>query len=158
MDETAVPKLAYWTWAFANMLLLVGLAALGVRRVRVRQVAAHRRFMLSAAALVLLFVTSYVAKVLVLGRELLHAWEPFYVMVLRVHEACIAVMLTAGALALVQARVRGLARGVPPRGRTRLHRAAGWTALAAGVLGIATAAVVLAGMYQRLGAVRLAGG
>ena len=81
MDAAAAGKLAYWTWAFANMLLLVGLASLGVRRARARQVAAHRRFMLSAAALVALFVGSYVAKVIALGREPLQAWEPFYVAV-----------------------------------------------------------------------------
>jgi uncharacterized membrane protein YozB (DUF420 family) len=158
MDAAAGPKLAYWTWAFANMLLLVGLASFGVRRARAGRIAAHRRFMLGAAALVALFVVSYAAKLVALGREPLHAWEPRYVAALRVHEACIAVMLAAGALALWQARSGGFARSVPPRARTRLHRAAGWTALAAGLLGIATAAVVLAGMYQRLEALRLAAG
>jgi uncharacterized membrane protein YozB (DUF420 family) len=154
MDPAAAGKLAYWTWAFANMVLLVALASLGVRRVRARQVSAHRRFMLSAAALVALFVVSYVGKVVALGREPLHAWQPSYVIALRVHEACVGVMLLAGSLALAQARLRGFARAVPARDLTRLHRAAGWTALVAGLLGIATAAVVLAGMYQRLDALR----
>jgi hypothetical protein len=63
-------------------------------------------------------------------------------------------MLLAGGLALAQARLRGFARVLPERDASRVHRAAGWTALAAGLLGVATAGVVLAGMYQRIGALR----
>ena len=73
------PKLVYWTLALANMLAIVALATVAVRRVRRREIAGHRRLMLAAASLVALFLVSYVAKVWLLGREQLELWEPRYV-------------------------------------------------------------------------------
>ena len=51
------------------MLCVVGFAAAGVRAVRRGDTARHRRCMLTAATLVVLFVVSYVVKLATLGRE-----------------------------------------------------------------------------------------
>lgn len=153
------PKLIYWTWAWINMVVIVAIAAAGVRRIRRGEILRHRRRMLTAAALVLLFLVSYVFKVILLGREPLETWSPGHVWVLRFHELCVAVMLVAGSTAVYLARRLGLATDAPrqenpaaqQRGR-RLHRRAGWTAVVAATLGIASAGYVLRGMYERLGA------
>ena len=115
--------------------------------------------MLSACGLVGLFVLSYGIKLALLGREALETWEPAYVYVLRLHELCVLVMVVGGAIALRQAYrlelpvdiVTGPARATPELARgVRLHRRAGFVALAAATLGVATAAYVLQGMYARL--------
>ena len=68
------PKLLYWTGALLNMGVIVGLAAWGVRARRRGAMALHRRNMLAAISLVLLFVVSYLFKLALLGREDLAAW------------------------------------------------------------------------------------
>jgi uncharacterized membrane protein YozB (DUF420 family) len=151
------PKVAYWTAALVNLGAVVVCAAVGWRRARRREFAAHRRAMLTAAALVAAFLVSYVVKVMLLGREQLELWEPRYVHTLHVHEIFVALMLLGGGTALVQARRLGLPRG--PHSRPldsrrlarglRLHRWCGRTALVSAVLGLATAAYVLWGMYER---------
>ena len=143
-------RLAFWTWALADMTVMVGLAAFGIWRVRGRQVAAHRRSMLAAVALLVAFVGSYGLKLALIGREALDTWEPAYRHVLRFHETCIAVMLIAGGTAVWLALRHGIDRGAPPE-TLRTHRRAGWTAFAAATLGVFSAAVVLFGMYQRAG-------
>lgn len=150
-------KLLYWTAAFANMLLVVALAGAGVRAIRRGRVFVHRRCMLLAAGLVIGFIVSYVLKVAFLGREELERWGAASVIVLRVHELCVFTMLVGGAVAGQRAfAMRGdpIVRGAPthlPRTSRlrRWHRRAGWTALTAALLGVVTAAVVLAGMYGR---------
>jgi hypothetical protein len=113
--------------------------------------------MRAAALFVALFLAAYAAKLAFLGREAREAWTPGAVTLLRVHELCVLALLAGGAAAL--ALGRGLARsrlltqapGAPEASvRTRrLHRLAGRTAVAGAVLGAATAALVLAGMYAR---------
>jgi len=139
------PKLAFWTAAFANMLAIVAVATVGVRRARRREIAGHRRLMLVAASLVGLFLLSYVAKVGVLGREQLALWEPRYVWTLRFHETCVAVMVIAG----VRAIWLGAREGFRDAARARAHRIAGRTAVVSALLGVASAGYVLLGMFGR---------
>ena len=139
------PKLWFWTFALANMLASVALAAAAVRRVRRREIAGHRRLMRIAASLVVLFLVSYVVKVAALGREQLELWDPRYVNVLRFHELCIAVMVLAGGRALWL----GAKEGFRDPGRARSHRIAGRTALVSALLGVASASYVLFGMFER---------
>ena len=153
-------KVIYWTAAWLNMAGVLALALLGIRQVRARHVAQHRRRMLGAAFLVVAFLLSYLAKLATLGREALDTWAPFYVHTLRFHETCVAFMVIGGSLALFLATRLRLARAAdgsagryPPEqvaARLRLHRRAGKTAVWASALGLASAGVVLFGMYQRL--------
>ncbi len=141
------PKLAYWTLALANMLAIVVLALVAVRRVRRREILGHRRLMLIAGSLVALFLVSYVFKVALLGREQLELWDARYVWTLRFHETCIAVMVLAGARALWL----GAKTGFRDAARARSHRRAGWTALVSALLGVGSAGYVLVGMFERAG-------
>jgi len=154
---TIDPALTYWTAAFANLSLVVALAVAGVRRIRRRLARGHRRMMLTAVSLVGLFLVSYVVKVLALGREDRSAWSQACLWTLYVHEACVAAMLAAAAVALERARSFGpLQDGDPPapeapaRSR-RVHRRAGWVAVSASALALLSAAALLAGMYARVG-------
>jgi len=140
------PKLIYWTAALANMVAILCLAVVGVRRVRRREIAGHRRLMLTAAALVGLFLVSYLAKVGWLGREQLELWDARYVWTLRFHETCVLVMVLAG----LRAIWLGAKTGFSDPLRARSHRRAGRTALVAAGLGVTSAAYVLFGMYERL--------
>ncbi len=148
------PKVAYWTAALVNMVAMLALACSGVAWARRGDYARHRRRMLGAVSLVLLFLFSYVVKVATLGPEPLETWPRLYVWVLRSHESFIAILVLAGGTALGLA----LRRRMPipgPRSeaakRTHLwHRRAGWTALVGGLLGVLTASYVLYGMYARL--------
>jgi uncharacterized membrane protein YozB (DUF420 family) len=150
-------KLLYWTAAFANMLAVLALAMVGVRAVRRGQVLLHRRCMLLASGLVIGFIVSYLFKVALLGREELERWDAASVTVLRVHELCVFTMLLAGVAAGSRAfamRRDPIVRGTPttlPRnsGLRVWHRRAGWTAVTSALLGVLTAALVLAGMYGR---------
>jgi len=155
------PSTAYWTWAFANMVLAVGVAVDGVRQIRRGRIPSHARRMRAAAWLVALFVLSYPFKLAWLGREPLETWASSYLWTLRVHELCVAVMLGGGARALYLARRHALASTpstLPSFGlRTETvqaaalqsHRRAGQIAVAGGILGVATALYVLWGMYSR---------
>jgi uncharacterized membrane protein YozB (DUF420 family) len=152
------PKATYWTVAWINMGLIVILAGAGLSRAHHHRYAEHRRWMLASAGLVVLFVVSYAAKLWWLGRESLETWSPSYVVVLRIHELCVAAMLAGGGTALVQAHRFGLpdddAKPEPGPARAhwiQVHRRAGMLAFAAAVCGVATAAYVLYGMYERLG-------
>lgn len=139
------PKLVFWTAAFANMLAIIAVAVIGVRRAGRREIAGHRRLMLAAAGLVGLFLVSYVVKVGTLGREQLALWEPRYVWTLRFHETCIAVMVIAG----VRAIWLGAREGFRDAARARAHRLAGRTAVVSALLGVASAGYVLLGMFER---------
>ena len=66
----------YWSGALLNMALVVGCLWCGVRAVRRPEVARHRRFMLTAVALVGLFIVSYGLKLTLLGREETGELEP----------------------------------------------------------------------------------
>ena len=146
------PNVAYWTGAWLNMLVIVGLAAAGVRHARRSDYARHRRCMLGAVALVLGFLVSYGLKVSLLGREQLELWAPPYVYLLRFHELCIAVLVLAGGFGLTLALRRGMpvASGSDRERTHRRHRRAGWTAVTGAVLGVLSATWILWGMYARL--------
>ncbi|MGH2899687.1 MAG: DUF420 domain-containing protein, partial [Solirubrobacteraceae bacterium] len=102
--------------------------------------------MLTAAALVGLFLVAYLAKVGMLGREQLELWERRYVWTLRFHETCVAVMVIAGARAIWL----GAREGFRDAARARSHRRAGWTAVVSAVLGVMSAGYVLLGMFERV--------
>jgi uncharacterized membrane protein YozB (DUF420 family) len=152
------PSLAFWTAALINLLAIVALVAIGIRNIRRGNLSQHRRCMKSAAALVTCFIGIYPIKVLWLGRERLPDWSGQAVAVLRIHELCVFAMLVGGVIALMLSRKmhRGRSQlshlpGTPlASSRTlRRHRKAGWTAAIGAGLALLTAAIVLAGMYER---------
>ena len=151
------PKIAFWTAALVNLLVIVTLVTVGIRSIRHRQLSRHHRCMKTSAWLVMLFLASYAVKVALLGRESIASWSEAAVMNLRFHELCVLTMVAAGTIALLQARrmrgtrnVSGLP-GDPQASDSMLrgHRRAGWTAAIGAGLGFATAALLLAGMYRR---------
>ena len=152
-------KVAFWTWALANMVVIVALALAGIRARQQGDVPRHRRLMLAAAALIGFFLGAYVLKLVFLGREDMASWSTLHVWVLRVHELCVLTMLLAGGLALRRGSALRTTRNAtrdpndPPAepAQARGHRGAGKLAVGAAVLGLLTAAVVLAGMYERAG-------
>jgi hypothetical protein len=103
--------------------------------------------MTAAVVLVVAFVVSYVFKVVLLGKEELHLWSPASVRVLRVHETVVLVMVAAGGAARFLAR-RLMRPATASAARPR-HRWAGRTAVVAGLGALATATMVLVGMYLR---------
>jgi uncharacterized membrane protein YozB (DUF420 family) len=152
-------KVVYWTVAWINLLVLSFFALSGVQQVRRGQVARHRRSMLTAVWLVVLFVVSYVVKLALLGREDLTVWSTTAIWTLRIHELCVAIMLIAGGIALVRgnriAKTSLLsdapdAPALDPDQRLK-HRRAGRAAVLAMVLALLSAGCVLLGMYARLG-------
>jgi len=153
------PKLIYWTGALLNMALVAGVAVQGVRQIRRGEVARHRRSMLTAIALVLAFIASYVLKLAWLGREHLETWSTASVRTLQLHELCIAAMLLGGGFALYRSfalrRTRLVTRHAedpePDPAIVRAHRLAGRIAVGGALLGWLTAAFVLVGMYGRSG-------
>jgi hypothetical protein len=115
--------------------------------------------MLVGAALVGLFLLSYLVKLLVLGREDMGAWSRSSLWVLRLHECCVFSMLVAGGVAGWRGRrlrrtrnaTRDPADPPAPVALARGHRLAGGIAVVSAGLGLLTAILVLAGMYQRAG-------
>ncbi len=150
-------KLIYWTGAFINFGVVCGLAAVGVKRIRARDVRGHRRMMLASSALVIGFVLSYLLKVMFLGRENLKVWDPLSLWSLHIHESWIAVMILGGAYAGYRAWT--FRRSLPTTGlledrlspvkSRRHHRVAGWIAVVGSLCAFATASLVLYGMYAR---------
>jgi len=149
------PKLLYWCGALVNLGLMLAGAGVGVARVRRGDVAGHRRMMLGAAALVVLFFVSYGFKVALLGKEDRSLWTALDFAVLYVHELCIATMLVGGALAVLRARRfrshLGPALELPaePLPGGSAHRRAGRVAGLGAALAFVTAFAVLAGMFAR---------
>ena len=151
-------KVVYWTGAFINFGLITALAVRGVRQIRRGDLARHRRSMLSCVALVGVFLVSYGIKLGVLGRENLAVWSGLDRGILQFHEACVLVMLIAGAVAITRVRRLWNPRNVSPdlvepaslAPTLRWHRRAGWTGVGAAMLGLVSAAMVLFGMYARL--------
>jgi len=148
----------FWTGALLNMALMFGLMANGVRQVRRGNLAAHRRSMIAATALVAVFLVSYLFKATLLGREDFSLWSRAAVWNLRFHETCVLAMLLAGGFALLRARrlraTRNFTRErddpIAPDSLVRSHTRAGWAAVTSATLGLLTAAIVLAGMFGRL--------
>jgi uncharacterized membrane protein YozB (DUF420 family) len=155
------PKLLYWTGAFANMGVVLVLAVLGVQKLRAGDVDRHRRNMLTAGALVVGFLVSYVFKLVFLGREDLAVWSAGDRWILWIHEFCVTTLLLSGGFAGWRGRTLRRSRRVTgnpedpiaPAALTRQHRAAGKAALVAVGLGFVTASLVLLGMYRRAGMV-----
>jgi uncharacterized membrane protein YozB (DUF420 family) len=151
-------KVLYWTGALVNLGVIVVLLMRGIRQIRRGEVASHRRSMLTSAWLVVAFLVSYVFKLALLGREDLTVWSPVYVLTLRFHESCVLAMIVAGAFAISRARKLAGTRNVtrdpvdPPAPASTViwHHRAGWVAVLGAVMGLLSAAVVLAGMYSRL--------
>jgi len=149
------------------MVAVLILASAGIRQIPRARYERHKALMLTACGLVVFFVLSYALKLGVLGREALQTWQPRYVYVLRLHEVCVLVMLVGGGVGLWQAHRLGLpvtsssdptsAQALGPgigadalASGLRLHRRAGFVALAGALCGVVTAAYVLFGMYMRL--------
>ena len=150
-------KLFYWTGALVNMAAMFGFLVVGVRAIRAGEVAKHRRSMLTAAALVIGFLISFLLKSYMIGFEDFTLWSRLAVTNLRVHETFVSLMILAASVALVQAwRMRDTRNVTKDREHEMApdrtvwwHRRAGWTAVVAGGFGLLTAAFVLIGMLQR---------
>jgi uncharacterized membrane protein YozB (DUF420 family) len=153
------PKLLYWSLALANMAVVVGFAAAGVRAVRRGELTRHRRCMTTAAWLVGVFLASYLAKRFWAGSEDLAIWSSAARVNLYVHESFVTTMLIAGATTLVLGRRLARTRSVtgrsedpaPTAAQLRRHRRFGWVAITAAALGLLTACAILAGMFGRAG-------
>jgi hypothetical protein len=153
------PRLAYWTFALLDLTAVVGFAAAGVAALRRGDVPRHHRRMLTAAALVGLFLVSYLCKLALIGREDLGSWGTRSIWVLRLHELCVLTMFVAGTIAGTRAmrlrRTRNATRDPrdppAPAELVRWHRGAGKTAVCAALLALGFAGLVLAGMYRRAG-------
>ena len=151
-------KLLFWCAALLNMGVMFGLMANGVRQVRRGNLVAHRRSMIAAACLVAAFLTGYLLKATLLGKEDFSLWSQAAVWNLRFHETCVLFMLLAGGLALFRGRRLRATRNfskerddpTAPESLVRSHTRAGWTAVGSATLGLLTAAIVLAGMVGRL--------
>ena len=68
-DPAVDPKVVYWTLAWIDLALAVSCACSGVIQIRRGRIEAHRRRMLLAGSLILLFLLSYPFKLGFLGRE-----------------------------------------------------------------------------------------
>lgn len=146
---------AFWTGALANMALVVTLAAYGVRQIRRGEVDSHRRSMLAASGLVVVFLVSYLLKRFSIGPEDLDLWSRSAVILLWIHESLVAGMLIAGGMAL--ARGRRLARTRRATGRPedppaepaalQGHRRIGWIGVGCSVLGLLTACGLLVQIF-----------
>jgi uncharacterized membrane protein YozB (DUF420 family) len=148
------PSLAFWTAALLDLLAIVTLVAIGIRNIRRGNLSQHRRCMKTAAVLVACFLGIYPLKVLWFGREQLPEWSEQAVSILRIHELCVFAMLVGGVIALILSRKMHRNRSDAPLASSRTlrrHRRAGWTAAIAAGLALLTAAIVLAGMYERVG-------
>jgi len=153
------PRLAYWTFALLDLAAVVGFAAAGVVALRRGDVPRHQRRMLTAAALVGLFLLSYLCKLALLGREDLASWEVESIWILRIHELWVFTMLIAGMVAGSRAlRLRHTRNATrdpqdppAPASLVRWHRGAGWTAVCSATLALGFALLVLVGMYRRAG-------
>jgi uncharacterized membrane protein YozB (DUF420 family) len=150
-------NLWFWSLALATLGASVACAIHGVRRIRGKDVAGHKRMMTTASLLIGGFLVAYAAKVAVLGHEDKSAWTPFDYTILYVHETGIGALLLGGCVALYRAwRFRGrlgpslvLPPESDPLAGRAWHRRAGYTALAGGVFALCTAVGVLMRMFMR---------
>jgi hypothetical protein len=153
------PRLAYWTFALLDLAAVVGFALAGVAALRRGDVLRHQRRMLAAAALVALFLLSYLFKLALIGREDLGSWDRASIWILRLHELCVFTMLVAGGIAGSRAlRLRHTRNATrdprdppAPAALVLWHRGSGKTAVCAAALALGFAGLVLAGMYRRGG-------
>ena len=150
-------NLWFWSLALVTLGATVACAIHGVRRIRAKDVAGHKRMMTSASSLIGLFLVAYVVKVVMLGHEDKSAWTQLDYTILYTHEMGIAGLLLGGIVALYRAwwfRGRlGANLVLPPEsdplaGRA-WHRRAGYTAVVGGAIAFATAVAVLTRMFIR---------
>ncbi len=144
------PKLIFWTGALLPTTGAVGCALVGWRAIRQGAVERHRRYMNAAIVCIAAFLLSYIFKVLFLGKEDFELWSAGELTLLRIHETFVLAMIVAGTVARVVARRLSPGRRpvAGPDVRKR-HRWAGRSAVVLSLFALATAAMVLAGMYQR---------
>ncbi|MFP5287694.1 MAG: DUF420 domain-containing protein [Thermoanaerobaculia bacterium] len=152
------PRLIYWSFALLVLLLMVAAALLGWWSARRKDVRRHRLFMNTSVVLCLFFLVSYVWKVFWLGKEDLSVWSRSDLLVLRIHELLVGTMLVLGGGGrLIAGR---FSRWILPSGHLssagedrrkalRLHRRMGRIAILISAAALITAALILAGMYQR---------
>ncbi len=153
MENEAAWKVAYWAFAWALLAAAAVSGSLGWRAIRQEKLERHARLMNQAVILIVLFLVSYPIKLALLGREDLGTWSEAARVMLRSHEAAVAVMLIAGGLARWLARRFGKAgrnlADASMSDRSR-HRRLGRAALVMSFVGLGTAAAVLVGMILRL--------
>ena len=137
--------LAFWTGSLFLFAAMLASALLAWRHVRRGRIDLHRRWINTAIILLVLFLTSYVVKVLLLGKENLATWSPGSLFILRLHETVVLLMLLSGGTARFLARRVGKGEEAPP-----WHRWCGRTAILSGIAAFLTATMVLVGMYQRV--------
>ncbi len=153
------PKVIYWTFAFLNMGVVVGVAVRAMLAVKAGQPERHRKLMLISAGLVVAFVVSYVFKLIFLGREDLATWSARDLNILRFHEMCVLAMVVGGGAAIwlgsrlkpTRVFTRNAEDPIPDAALLGRHRLAGRVGMGGAVLGFVSAGFVLAGMYARLG-------
>ncbi|HEU4427510.1 MAG TPA: DUF420 domain-containing protein [Myxococcota bacterium] len=151
------PKLIFWSWALANMALVVTLGVRGMRAIRANRIEQHRRSMGWASFFVVAFLVAYLVKRLALGGEDIGAWTRAARINLFVHEVLVVSMLLAGGAAFALGRRLAITRRVTqsggdplaPRETLSRHRLAGRVALACALLGFVTACGILGGMLAR---------
>jgi uncharacterized membrane protein YozB (DUF420 family) len=151
------PKLLFWSWALANMGLVLGLGLRGWLAIHANQIDRHRRSMVWAGFWVVAFLAAYLVKSALLGREDLSVWSSFARTNLFVHEAFVGLMLLAGGFALSLGRRLARTRRVTERGddppatpeALARHRLAGRVALIGALFGFITACGILGGMAVR---------
>lgn len=146
-------NLIFWLYAYALTLCALFLAFRAVKKVRRGDYAGHAKQMDYAITLILVFVASYVLKVIILGREPKTNWELPHFIVLYIHEAFIACMLVSGTIARVLAakfKASLFSNGTPTaldKTRRKKHRLAGKICLLATSMAILTATFILHTMY-----------
>lgn len=151
-------KVLFWTGAFINMGVIVGLAFVGIRAVKAHRMEEHRSRMIVAACLVVGFIVAYAFKLHFLGREDLSLWSHAAVWTLRFHETCVLVMIVGGGTAIFMGSKLRKTRiftcdasdPVPDPALVRRHHRAGGAGLVGAILAFVSAGFVLAGMFSRL--------
>lgn len=98
------PNLYFWLYAYVVMLAILISGGIGIQKARAGLLHQHRKLMNIANTLILVFVGSYVVKMLVLKREAKTGWSTTDFITLYTHEFFIAVMLVAGGYAFALSR------------------------------------------------------
>ncbi len=150
-------NLAFWLYAYVLTVIAVAIGFRGIFLARRGELARHGRHMRLACNLILFFAASYLVKVFVLGREDKSDWSAFHFAVLMVHESFIFIMLIAGGYARWLARQFGDTLTAPLadlpedlRRKRRRHAVSGKLTITCATLALATAAVVVQGMFARM--------